>query len=134
MRDEYEITDSIQILIDYEYPVHVAPVVTWDINVTIIQDLIACSQHELKKQGLDHRIGEDGGTHGHLTRVVVVVGIHRAGLGPVDTHVRIEGVGRHRRKIHVNMFEVGGNHRGNRIDLRRGRSFAVGCHSKGVSA
>ena len=31
MRDEYELTDSIQILIDYGYPVRTANVVDWDV-------------------------------------------------------------------------------------------------------
>lgn len=59
MRDEYELTDSIQILIDYEYPVHVAAVVDWDINVTFISDLIQCCTHELQKSGERSRIGEN---------------------------------------------------------------------------
>jgi len=49
MRDEYELTDSIQILIDYEYPVRVSAVVEWDINLTVIGDLIECSTHVLAK-------------------------------------------------------------------------------------
>lgn len=49
MRDEYELTDSIQIMIDYEYPVRVSPVVQWDINVTFIGDLICCCTHVLEK-------------------------------------------------------------------------------------
>ncbi len=52
MRDEYELTDSIQILIDYDYAVHIAPVVDWDMNLTFIGDLILCCTHELKKRGL----------------------------------------------------------------------------------
>lgn len=51
MRDEYELTDSIQILIDYGYPVRMAPVVEWDMNVTFIGDLIECCAHVLRKQG-----------------------------------------------------------------------------------
>ncbi len=51
MRDEYELTDSIQILIDYDYPVRMAPVVEWDMNVTFIGDLIECCAHVLRKQG-----------------------------------------------------------------------------------
>ena len=58
MRDEYELTDSIQILIDYDYPVRVAPIVDWDINVTYIGDLIRCSTHVLRKSGVSHLIGE----------------------------------------------------------------------------
>ena len=58
MRDEYELTDSIQILIDYEYPVRVAPVVTWDINLTYTHDLIRCSLHQLHKLGVSSIVGE----------------------------------------------------------------------------
>ena len=49
MRDEYELTDSIQILIDYEFPVRVAPVVDWDVNITYTRDLIDCCMHQLRK-------------------------------------------------------------------------------------
>jgi len=59
MRDEYEITDSIQILIDYEYPVRVAPVVDFDINVTYIGDLINCSRHVLQRSNATHLVGDN---------------------------------------------------------------------------
>jgi len=59
MRDEYELTDSIQILIDYEYPVRVSSVVQWDINVTFIQDLIDCCTHVLAKSGQGYLTGKD---------------------------------------------------------------------------
>ncbi len=58
MRDEYELTDSIQILIDYEYPVRVAPVVEWDMNLTFIGDLIACCVHQLRAGGKTVLVGE----------------------------------------------------------------------------
>jgi NDP-sugar pyrophosphorylase family protein len=65
MRDEYELTDSIQILIDYEYTVRVAPVVEWDMNITFIGDLIECCAYQLRKLGKTTLIGEhcqiDGG-------------------------------------------------------------------------
>jgi NDP-sugar pyrophosphorylase family protein len=57
MRDEYELTDSIQILIDYEYPVRVAPVVEWDMNVTFIGDLIVCSLHVLESMKRSFLVG-----------------------------------------------------------------------------
>lgn len=58
MRDEYELTDSIQILIDYEYPVRIAPVIEWDTNVTFIDDLIRCCVHELKKRRAPYLLGQ----------------------------------------------------------------------------
>ncbi len=51
LRDEYELTDSIQILIDDEFPVRIAPIVRWDMNVTVLDDLIVCCRHELAKRG-----------------------------------------------------------------------------------
>jgi NDP-sugar pyrophosphorylase family protein len=59
MRDEYELTDSIQILIDYGYPVRVAPAVKWDMNVTFIGDLIDCCIHVLHQQGNDSLVGQN---------------------------------------------------------------------------
>lgn len=58
MRDEYELTDSIQILIDFEYRVRVAPVVEWDMNVTYIGDLVRCSLHVLKSLGKSYLVGK----------------------------------------------------------------------------
>lgn len=40
LRDEYEITSSIQILIDDGYPVSVSECIAWDFNVTFAQDLL----------------------------------------------------------------------------------------------
>ena len=58
MRDEYELTDSIQILIDYEYAVRIAPVVEWDMNLTFIGDLIACCLRQLAKLGTTSIVGQ----------------------------------------------------------------------------
>lgn len=57
MRDEYELTDSIQILIDYDYAVRIAPVVKWDVNVTYIADLIACCLHVLRQRNEPALVG-----------------------------------------------------------------------------
>lgn len=59
MRDEYELTDSIQILIDFEYPVRIANVVEWDMNLTFIGDLIACCVRQLAKTGVQSVVGRD---------------------------------------------------------------------------
>jgi dTDP-glucose pyrophosphorylase len=58
MRDEYELTDSIQMLIDFDYPVRVVPAVEWDINVTFIGDLIQCSRHVLERTHRPYLVGE----------------------------------------------------------------------------
>lgn len=74
MRDEYELTDSIQILIDYEYPVHVSPVVDWDINLTFIGDLIRCCRHELKKRGIERLVEEGSDVHRDAVLEETVIG------------------------------------------------------------
>lgn len=51
MRDEYEITTAIQILIDDGCPVYVADVVKWDMNVTVSSDLFRCNQKWLENIG-----------------------------------------------------------------------------------
>jgi NDP-sugar pyrophosphorylase family protein len=63
MRDEYELTDSIQILIDLEYPVDAVPVVQFDMNVTFIRDLITCCQTEMARRGVRQVIGEGCQVH-----------------------------------------------------------------------
>lgn len=52
-RDEYEITNSIQILIEDGFPVYPAEVVEWDMNVTYPCDLLTCNQRQLTHLGLD---------------------------------------------------------------------------------
>lgn len=61
MRDEYELTDSIQILIEYEFTVRAANVVEWDMNLTYIGDLIDCCVQQL------HRLGRDSLVHDTAT-------------------------------------------------------------------
>ena len=58
MRDEYEITDSIQILIDDGYTVHHHPIVERDLNLTRPDDLLAINLIELERKGLDCLVGD----------------------------------------------------------------------------
>ncbi len=74
MRDEYEITDSIQILIDFEYDVRIASIVDRDVNLTFISDLIDCCQHELKNRGLDGLVGNGCIIHPDATLINTVLG------------------------------------------------------------
>jgi dTDP-glucose pyrophosphorylase len=59
LRDEYELTDSIQIMVDYDSAVHISSVVEWDTNITILPDLIPCCLHQLQVRGLDFLVDED---------------------------------------------------------------------------
>jgi len=58
MRDEYEITDSIQIMIDDGHAVYHSPVVQDDMNVTFPEDLLHVNLMELRRRGLARLIGE----------------------------------------------------------------------------
>ena len=63
MRDEYEITDTIQIIIDDGYPVMISDVVKWDMNVTYPADVLQCNLIELKRQGKEAIIGKSAEIH-----------------------------------------------------------------------
>lgn len=58
MRDEYEITDSIQILINDGYIVHHHPIVERDLNLTKPEDLLTINLIELSRRGLSHLVGD----------------------------------------------------------------------------
>lgn len=63
MRDEYEITNSIQILIEDGMPVYPASVIEWDMNITYATDLLSCNQFQLKGIGKDKIIGDNSRLH-----------------------------------------------------------------------
>lgn len=50
LRNEYEITDALQVLIDMGRPVYAAAIVRWDVNVTFPEDLLACNLRLLREQ------------------------------------------------------------------------------------
>ena len=58
MRDEYEITDSIQILINDGYHVRHHPIVERDLNLTKPEDLLAINLIELERKGLQQLVGQ----------------------------------------------------------------------------
>ncbi len=51
MRDEYEITETIQVMIDDGQPVSVSECILDDINVTTPRDLLHCNLLELERRG-----------------------------------------------------------------------------------
>ncbi len=59
LRDEYEITDSIQILIDDGYHVHHHPIAERDLNLTKPDDLLLINLLELKRLGLSSLVHDD---------------------------------------------------------------------------
>jgi dTDP-glucose pyrophosphorylase len=59
MRDEYEITNAIQILIDDGFPVYPAEALEWDMNLTFAYDLLDCNLRELKRLGLARLVGDN---------------------------------------------------------------------------
>ena len=58
MRDEYEITESIQILIDDEYRVMTSNIIQEDLNLTFVEDLLELNLFQLKKMKEKVIIGE----------------------------------------------------------------------------
>jgi len=73
LRDEYEITTAIQISIDMGHPVHVAPVVEWDLNITFPVDILVGNQYWREREGLDNVVDETAEIHGdaRLRRTVI---------------------------------------------------------------
>lgn len=63
MRDEYELTDAIQVMIDDGYPVKALNAVFDDINVSTPHDLLGLNLRHLKKMGSEKIIGENCNIH-----------------------------------------------------------------------
>jgi len=76
MRDEYEITDTIQIMIDDGLPVVPESVIRWDLNLTAPDDVLRCNLFQLERLGLDSVVADGAKVHGRaeLDRVVVGAG------------------------------------------------------------
>lgn len=76
MRDEYEITESIQIMIDDGLTVLAADVVLWDVNLTFPADVLRCNLLHLDRIGQDTLIDDSAKIHpgARLHRVVVGAG------------------------------------------------------------
>ena len=89
MRDEYEITDSIQILINDGYVVHHHPIVERDLNLTKPDDLLAINLIELERNGLPHLIDESAslpeGTR--IVRSVIMPGVTVTATSDLDSVV-----------------------------------------------
>ena len=77
MRDEYEITDSIQILINDGWVVHHRSIVERDLNLTKAEDLLVINLLELDRRGMSQlvadRVSLPPGTH--VERSVIGEGV-----------------------------------------------------------
>lgn len=72
LRNEFELTDAIQVLIDEGAPVYGVAMTTWDINLTTPADLIACNVRALDALHQEHLLGRNceiapGATLHHTT-------------------------------------------------------------------
>lgn len=56
LRNEVEITDAVQTLIDMGPPVWPADVVRWDVNITFPNDILECNLKLLRERDLDNLI------------------------------------------------------------------------------
>lgn len=74
MRDEYELTDSIQILMDLDYSVRAAACVQYDMNVTFIRDLIACCRFEMARRGVRQVVDASAQVHPEAVLEESVIG------------------------------------------------------------
>jgi len=74
MRDEYEITDSIQIMVDDGHPIYASEVVSWDINLTCPHDVLDCNLFQLERLGQDKLVGDEVNIHPDAVLKNVVIG------------------------------------------------------------
>lgn len=76
LRDEYELTDSIQIFIEYGYGVVAAPVIERDLNLSEPKDLLALNLHVMEREGIVPWIAPGATVHAEarVARSVVMAG------------------------------------------------------------
>lgn len=74
MRDEYEITDALQTLIDDDHKVIASHCVSWDMNLTFPADLLECNLRLLAEQKLEYLVHPTAHVHPGATLTNVVVG------------------------------------------------------------
>ncbi|MBC8159741.1 MAG: NTP transferase domain-containing protein [Roseiflexaceae bacterium] len=83
LRNEYEITDAVQILIDFGRPVFAADIVRWDINVTFPEDLLACNLRLLREQHRASLIGQGAHVGGQTRLANSIIGDQAVVAAPV---------------------------------------------------
>ncbi len=90
LRDEYELTDAIQIFIDDGRRVGIADVIDWDINLTVPRDLWLANRRALGRSGRDTFVGDGAelGDGAEVVRSIIGAGAQvAAGVRVVDSLV-----------------------------------------------
>ncbi|MBI5375542.1 MAG: NTP transferase domain-containing protein [Candidatus Schekmanbacteria bacterium] len=74
MRDEYEITSALQILIDDHYPVYSIDILKWESNLTYPEDILKCNLEWLRYSGIASLVGNGLKIHPDARIVNSVIG------------------------------------------------------------
>jgi dTDP-glucose pyrophosphorylase len=74
MRDEYEITHSIQVLIDDGYPVRALHSIEEDVNLTYPVDLLRCNLEQARLLSRENIIGENVSIHPQAQIIECIIG------------------------------------------------------------
>ncbi|MBD3318025.1 MAG: NTP transferase domain-containing protein [Chitinivibrionales bacterium] len=74
MRDEYELTDAIQILIENGHDIRAEAVVEEDINLTYPEDILKVNLFGLKLRGADRLVGENVSIHPKAKIIHSIIG------------------------------------------------------------
>jgi dTDP-glucose pyrophosphorylase len=83
MRDEYEITDAIQVLIQDGYPVRASNSIVDDINLTTPSDLLVCNLLMARNAGQPELKGDNISMHAGASIRSSVIGSNVSILNPV---------------------------------------------------
>jgi glucose-1-phosphate thymidylyltransferase len=86
LRDEYEITTTLQIMIDDGLKVAAEPVVDWDLNITFPKDLLAGNVHYLAHVRAENLVDPSARIHAGATLTRSVIGKDVV----IDAPVRVE--------------------------------------------
>ncbi len=83
MRDEYEITDTIQVMIDDDLPVQIAKTIESDVNVSIPKDLLECNLIEAGYAPTSILIGQNVDIHPDAQLENCVIGSNVKIINPI---------------------------------------------------
>src|SRR5205814_1431206 len=74
LRNEREITDAVQRLVDFGRPVYAVDVVRWDVNITYPETLLLCNLRLLWERNQDNLIGDGALISGRARLTSSIIG------------------------------------------------------------